>query len=283
MSIAQALREGAQVLAAAGIADAPRDVRRLMAHALGVDAGRITLLAHDPLPEAAQAAFQAMIARRAAREPVSKITGKRAFYGRDFTVTSDVLDPRPETETLVECSLSARFHRVLDLGTGSGCILITLLAERPDAHGVGLDLSPAALDVARGNARALGVAGRAVFQRSDWCAELSGDRGETRCFDLIVSNPPYIALDELPDLLPEVRDHDPRIALTDEGDGLLAYRRIAADAPHHLCAGGRIAVEIGATQADAVAAIFDRAGLENIAVHPDLDGRDRVVSGRKPA
>jgi release factor glutamine methyltransferase len=279
VSIGQALRDGAQVLSAAGIADAPRDARRLMAHALGVDPGRITLLAHDPMPDPAQAAFQAMIARRGAREPVSKITGKRAFYGRDFIVTSDVLDPRPETETLVAWALSAPFRDVLDLGTGSGCILITLLAERPDAHGAGLDLSPAALKVAEQNAQAQGVAGRARFQQSDWCAEMP----ESQSFDLIVSNPPYIALQEMPDLSPEVLGHDPRIALTDEGDGLQAYRAIADQAPGHLRAGGRMAVEIGPTQGVAVSRLFQEAGLENVAIHPDLDSRDRVVTGQKPA
>lgn len=283
MTITKALRAGVQTLAAAGIEDAPRDARRLMAHALGVDAGRITLLAQDPMPDGAGSSFDALIARRAAREPVSKIIGKRAFYGRDFIVTPDVLDPRPETEILVQRALEMPFRRVLDLGTGSGCILITLLAERPEATGIGLDLSQAALNVARRNADLCGVAGRTEWRRSDWFTELSGDRVETECFDLIVSNPPYIALDEMPDLSVEVRSHDPRLALTDEGDGLQAYRRIAADAPAYLCSGGLIAVETGPTQGDAVATLFRAAGLENISIHPDLDGRDRVVSGRKPA
>ena len=282
MTITQALRSGGQTLTAAGIEDAPRDARRLMAHALGVDPGRITLLGQDAITPEGAAAFAALIARRAAHEPVSKIIGQRAFYGRDFSVTPDVLDPRPETETLIALALSAPFDRVLDLGTGSGCILLTLLAERPGVRGVGLDLSSAALKVAGRNAARLGVADRAVLARSDWYAALLGDQGENRLFDLIVSNPPYIALTEMPQLSPEVRDHDPRMALTDEGDGLDAYRAIAAGAGAHLAPGGRILVEIGPAQGISVSGIFRAAGLENIHVHPDLDHRDRVVSARNP-
>ncbi|MHC0052691.1 peptide chain release factor N(5)-glutamine methyltransferase [Actibacterium sp. D379-3] len=269
----QALIAAVARLRAAGIADAPRDARRLLAHAMGVAADRLTLVLPDPLTPQAETAFEAAIARRAAREPVSHITGRRVFFGRDFHVGPAVLDPRPETETLIELALAAPFSRVLDLGTGSGCILLTLLAERPGATGLGVDLSPAALAVARGNAARLGLVG--AFALSDWFSAVTGR------FDLIVSNPPYIAADEMAALSPEL-GHEPEMALTPGGDGLDAYRAIAAGAPAHLAPGGRLLVEIGPTQAHAVSALFARAGLENISTHPDLDGRDRVVAATWP-
>jgi release factor glutamine methyltransferase len=217
------------------------------------------------------------VARRADRVPVSQIVGRRAFWTSEFVVTPDVLDPRPETEVLVEQALSEPFSNVLDLGTGSGCILISLLQERPLAKGVGTDISEKAVLVAGENAARLGVADRLVLPVSDWFADVGGR------FDLIVSNPPYIAVGEMAGLQPEVRDHEPRMALTDEGDGLGAYRAIAAGAPDHLVPGGRLLVEIGATQAVAVCGFFRSAGLEDILVHADLDGRVRVVSARKSA
>lgn len=267
------LRDAVQRLVAAGVPDAPRDARRLLAHALGVDATRLTLALHDPVEPAALARFDTAITRRVAREPVSHIIGKRMFFGREFTVTRDVLDPRPETETLVLAALDAPFSRVLDFGLGSGCILLTLLLECKDAIGVGVDISPAACDVARDNARALGV--DASIVQSNWGARITGR------FDLIVSNPPYIAADEMPDLSPELR-HEPQSALTDGADGLTAYRAILADVPRLITPGGRVLVEIGYAQGPAVAALFRAAGLQNVQILPDLDGRDRVVSGIFP-
>ena len=190
-------------------------------------------------------------------------------------MTPDVLDPRPETETLVDLALGSHFAHVLDLGTGSGAIIVTLLAERPAATGVGTDLSETGILVAGENAARHGVDDRLILPVSDWWEDVGGT------YDLIVSNPPYVAADELPSLAPEVRDWEPRLALTDEADGLSAYRTIAASAPDHLTAGGRLLVEIGYGQAEAVSGIFAAAGLENIAVHTDLDGRDRVVSARR--
>jgi len=274
-SVQAAVAQGSARLAAAGVPDAVRDARWLMAHALGVDPGRLVLLAGDPLPPGVAARFDAMLSARAARQPVAQITGTRAFWGRAFTVTPDVLDPRPETETLVALALAEPFARVLDLGTGSGCIAITLLAERPNARGVGADLSVPALAVAGANAARHGVADRLILTPSDWFADLGGTYG------LIVANPPYIAADEMADLQPEVRDWEPWQALTDGADGLTAYRAIVAAAPAHLSMRGRLIVEIGATQGPAVAALFTTAGLQEVAVHPDLAGRDRVVSGRR--
>ena len=221
--------------------------------------------------------FRALIARRAAREPMSHLTRRRDFYEHRFEVSADVLDPRPDTETLVIAALEKPFERVLDLGTGSGCILLSILAARKNAVGFGTDLSEAALKVARRNFERLELAveDRAGFLRSDWYQDVEG------VFDLIVSNPPYIAADEMLGLSPEL-SFEPRMALTDEGDGLSCYRIIAEGAPEHLNAGGWMMVEIGPTQAVDVVAMFEAAGLENVAIQHDLDGRDRVIVGQKP-
>ncbi|MGB8621991.1 MAG: peptide chain release factor N(5)-glutamine methyltransferase, partial [Paracoccaceae bacterium] len=237
---------------------------------------RLTLVLPEPLAPDAQARFDSMIARRTGREPVSHITGTRAFYGRDFRVTAAVLDPRPDTETLIDHVLAGCFSSVLDLGTGSGCILLTLLAERPGATGLGVDLSDAALCVARENAARLGVT-TAEFIGSDWFDAVKGR------FDLIVANPPYIAAAEMSDLAPEVRDWEPRMALCPGDDGLSAYRSILSGATAHLAPGGRVLVEIGASQGQAVAGLFRQAGLDNIAVHADLGGKDRVVEAQASA
>jgi release factor glutamine methyltransferase len=272
---AGALRAAIRRLAEAGVDDPARDARRLLGHATGLDPVALAARLGDPLGPEARAAFEAAVAARARRQPVSQITGRRAFWGRDFRVTPDVLDPRPETETLVALALAEPFGTVLDLGTGSGCLIVSLLAERPAATGTGSDISEAALEVARGNALALGVADRARFLRADWFAGIAGR------FDLIVSNPPYIALDEMPGLAPEVRLWEPPGALTDGSDGLSAYRAIAAGAAAHLAPGGRLIVETGATQAWQVAGIFREAGLADVAVHPDMDGRERAVAARR--
>ncbi len=210
------------------------------------------------------------------RQPVSQIVGSRNFWGREFLVTPHVLDPRPETEILIAAALEEPFQTLADLGTGSGCILVTLLAERGGTRGLGLDLSPEALTIARQNAEAHGVADRAEFRSSDWFSAL-GER-----VDLIVSNPPYIALSEMPGLEPEVRDWEPRLALTDEGDGLGAYRAILAGAAPRLAPGGRLIVEIGPTQAEAVTAIGKAHGMAAPEVRRDLDGRARVCLFRVP-
>ena len=269
----EALRATIPGLQAVGIEDAPRDARLLLAHAMGIAADRLTLHLSDPLPPEAAARFEAAIGERLRRRPVSQIIGQRLFWGRSFRVTADTLDPRPETETLIALALEEPFSRVLDLGTGTGAILLSLLADRPGATGLAVDLSPAALDVARGNAVALGLSDRAGFRLSDWFVAVEGR------FDLIVSNPPYIAAAEMEGLSPEVRDWEPQMALTPGGDGLDAYRAITAGAPAHLEPGGRLMVEIGPTQGEAVAELFRGAGLADVAILPDLDGRPRVVAG----
>lgn len=274
------LARGTQALTAADIPDPGRDARRLLAHVLKVPAGRLTLFLPEPVDPKLEAIFNVLIERRCERVPVSHLTGRRLFYGREFLVTPEVLDPRPETETLIEVALSEPFGSVLDLGTGSGCILLTLLAEREGAIGVGTDLSQAALNVAFWNRNALRVEGRSQLLAGDWYAALEGVDEE---FDLIVSNPPYIAAEEMAGLAPEVRDHEPRLALTDEGDGLSAYSTIVRRARDWLVPAGRLAVEIGPTQGSSVRALMQDAGLTQIRVVPDLDGRDRVVLGTNPA
>lgn len=273
---AQAMVAATARLRAAGVDNPARDARLLLAHAARIEAARVTLIAPETLsPEIAEN-YEKLISLRVVRVPVSHLIGARDFYGRRFRVSADVLDPRPETETLIEVALAEPFNRVLDLGTGSGCILITLLAERPDATGLGVDLSEAACLQASANAVALGVERRITVQRSDWFDTVAGQ------FDLIVSNPPYITLAEMSTLSDEVRKYEPRLALTDEGDGLGAYRRIAADARAYLIPGGRLCVETGPTQARQVSALFTAAGLIDLRVLPDLDGRDRVVCARAP-
>lgn len=262
-------------LAAAGIECAAREARRIMAAALQVAPDRVSLMQTDPMPHAAEDRLSALAARRCAREPLAQILGLRAFYRHEFAVTADVLDPRPETEVLVEAALGAPFETVLDLGTGSGCILLSLLAARPAARGLGTDISRAALTVAQANAERLEVGARCTLLRSDW---FSGVEGR---FDLIVSNPPYIAAWEMERLAPELR-YEPRGALTDEGDGLAAYRAIAEGAGAHLRPGGRILLEIGWRQGPAVSEILAAAGFEALRILPDMDGRDRVVSATNP-
>ena len=273
----QVMREAAERLSAAGIDNGQGDAVALMAHAFGRETPRYELmgLLRDPLPPEVAARFAAAIAARLKRQPVSQITGTRAFWKHRFEVTPDTLDPRPETETLVALALEAPFTRLLDLGTGTGVIALSLLAERPAATGVATDLSEAALAVAARNAAALGLADRVRLVRSDWFGAVEG------AFDLIVSNPPYITAAEMADLAPEVRDWEPHLALTPGGDGLSAYRAIAAAAPAHMAPGGRLLVEIGHRQGAAVVDIFRAAGLDAAAVHADIDGRDRVVSARR--
>jgi release factor glutamine methyltransferase len=275
VKVGQLVRRGADVLTRAGVPDPLGDARRLMAHAMNVAPDRLLLLEPEPAPFGAEDLFALHVDARARRQPVSQITGARLFWGRAFIVTPDVLDPRPETETLVAEALAGPVSRVLDLGTGSGCLLVTLLAERGGATGQGLDLSPPALAVARANAERHGVAGRAAFALSDWWEAARGP------FDLVVSNPPYIAAHEMAALDPEVRDWEPRAALTDEGDGLGAYRAILAGAGAHLAPGGRLLVEVGATQAEAVRALGRAAGLLDEGARADLDGRARVCAFRR--
>ena len=277
MILREALKAATAKLAAAGIEGPGRDARILLAHAAGVARDRLTLHLTDQMNDAALARMAGYIARRIAREPVAKIVRTRAFWGRDFKVTADVLDPRPETETLiVEALKGPAPERFLDLGTGSGILAVSLLLQWPEAKALATDISTPALAVAAENAARYGVQDRLTLRQSDWFEAVVGR------FDLIVSNPPYIAADEMAGLSDEVRLYDPSLALTDEADGLTAYRAILAGAGGHLTAQGRILVEIGWQQAAAVKGLFEGAGFSDVRVLADLEGRDRGIVGMLP-
>ena len=251
----------------------------LLAHALGRDRAWLFAHATDPVPAAAAADFRALVARRAAGEPVAYLTGRRGFWTLDLEVTADTLIPRPETELLVELAL-ARIDpdapaRIADLGTGSGAIALAVASERPAAVVVATDVAKATLAVAVRNAQALAV-GNVWFRRGDWCGALGHDR-----FDLIASNPPYIAtgdrhLDE-----GDLR-HEPPRALSSGVDGLDAIRAIAAAAPGHLVPGGWLLLEHGLDQGPAVRALLEQAGFVAVETARDLEDRDRVTLGRLP-
>ena len=274
MTVFEMVANAAQSLRAAGIDSAARDARALVAQALGVAANRIVLLGSDPIDLKAQERLAGYLERRLRHEPVSKITGWRQFWGRDFHISKAVLDPRPETETVIVEALKHPAATVLDLGTGSGILAVTLMAEWPKAQALATDISPAALAVASKNAARYDIGDRLSFAQSNW---FEGVQGE---FDLIVANPPYIAMEEMAGLDRDVRDFDPHIALTPGGDGLDPYRLIAAAVGRHLSPDGRLIVEIGHQQAADVLQIFQDAGLSSLCCHPDLAGRDRVISAR---
>ena len=254
--------------------DVMRDLRILAAHVLQVDASRMTLHMHDEVTEKQREHFNVLVAERMSNMPISKIIQKRLFWGREFGVDLNVLDPRGDTETLIAACLKlGPQDKILDLGTGSGSIGLTLAAEWPRGDVMCTDISDEALDVARLNMKSFGVAGCVRLLRSDWFGAVEGR------FDLIVSNPPYIALEEWDALDFEVRGFDPRVALTDEADGLSCYRVIVAQAGDYLEMGGHLMVEIGHNQGRAVQDLFDAAGFTQITCLPDMAGRDRVVSG----
>jgi len=276
MNAQSVLRSAIQTLKQAGVAEPARDARLLLAHCLGIEASRLTLHLDDDIDTATTDRFKTLVQRRADRQPISQILEVRQFYGRTFKVTQDVLDPRPESETLVEQALSVEFETIVDVGTGSGCLLLSLLAERAQATGIGVDISKAALSVAKENAALLGVAARARFLTSDWLTAF------TSSTDLIVSNPPYIDEAEWATLEPEPREWEPKVALTPGPDGIEPYRILAAQAGGVLNKHGWLMVEIGWQQGAAVQEIFERSGWQNVEVVQDLGGCDRVVRGQKP-
>lgn len=267
-----ALQRATALLNMAGIDGAERDARILLAFALGVDRVQLGLRLDEPLPNSAARQFDQIIAMRGHHKPVSHITGKRDFWAHEFLVTDDVLDPRPDTETLVALALEQPFERLLDMGTGSGIIALSLLAERPSARGIASDICDKALDVARRNAVRLRLSDRVQFITSNWFEQVQGR------FDLIISNPPYISEAEMANLAPDVANWEPHLALTPGGDGLEAYRRIAQDLPDYLTRDGRAIFEIGFRQAGAVKKIFTNAGFEKVQIYQDLSGHDRIVA-----
>jgi release factor glutamine methyltransferase len=276
MILRQVLLEGAKALREAGIEGPERDARLLLAEVIGMPVARMSLEPDLKVSAAQTKEFHGYLARRSAREPVSKILGRRNFWGRDFEITPDVLDPRPETESLIDlCLKGATPDKILDLGCGSGAIAVTLLAEFPSAQATASDVSQACLDVTRRNAETLGVSDRLTDIKSNWFNEIEG------IFDLIVSNPPYISEPEMATLSLDVLNHDPHLALTPGGDGLAPYEVLAQGALDHLTSGGRILVEIGYRQGADVTRIFNEAGLADVTCHKDLNGHDRVISALK--
>jgi release factor glutamine methyltransferase len=276
-SFQAALTHAGQRLSGAGIEEFRREARILLAFVVGLDPLQVSMRLEEVLNAEQSAKLEAALRSRVARVPMSHILGYRDFYEHRFIVTPDVLDPRPETEELVARALSAPFENVLDLGTGSGCIILSLLAENSSARGLAVDQSAQALEVARRNAENLRLTDRLRFCRSDWCQELSAEQ-----FDLIVSNPPYIHPAALKGLSPEVH-HEPISALTDNIDGLSHYATIAHQAHGFLAPQGRLLFEIGYDQGAAVAEILRKEGYGDITIFEDLDHRPRVVSCRARA
>jgi release factor glutamine methyltransferase len=274
-TIRDEIARGAARLREAGVADERLTASLLLARALGVD--RVHLVAHPERELTAReaVAYARALERRAAREPFQHITGVQEFYGLAFEVTPEVLIPRPETELLVETAerLWRGGGRVLDVGTGSGCLAVTLALRLPGATVTATDLSAAALAVARRNAVRHGA--RVDFARADLTAALSGP------FELLVSNPPYIPDADVEALEPEVRDHEPRLALAGGTDGLDAYRRLFADAPRVLAPDGRLVCELGIGQAAALGALARASGLEVVEVLADLQGIPRTLVAKQ--
>jgi release factor glutamine methyltransferase len=269
-------------LEAAGIAESRLEARLLLADAAGWALEKIIAERDAALESGVVARVERLAARRQAREPMSHILGWREFWSLRFLVTPDVLTPRPDSETLVEAVLSAlpdraARMRVLDLGVGSGCLLMALLHELPQATGVGVDRSARALDVARRNAQALDMAGRVDLRPGDW------GEGIEETFDVVVSNPPYVPSDDIETLDPEVSEHEPWLALDGGADGLDCYRRLAGELGYLVRPGGVVALEVGRGQAPMVARLVASAGFRAITIHEDLSGTPRVVLARRPS
>ncbi|MGD1878809.1 MAG: peptide chain release factor N(5)-glutamine methyltransferase [Kiloniellaceae bacterium] len=292
MTLAEAGTAATARLAAAGIEEPRRDARLLVCRLLG--GGPELLLAHPdkPLSPAEDARVAAAVARRAAREPVSRILGEREFWSLSFALNAATLDPRPDSETLVEAVLAeagarddlAAPLRLLDLGTGTGCLLLALLSELPAARGTGIDISAQAVAQAAANAAALGLAARAHFLEHSWDAGLEGRDAEpwgAGSWDIIVSNPPYIVSAEIAGLAPEVAAYDPAAALDGGADGLDAYRALIPAAAAVLKPGGLLALEIGLGQGAAVEALLRAAGLQPLRRAADLAGTDRCLLAAK--
>lgn len=272
----EAVSAVARRLAAGGIAESRREARLLVALALDVEPGVVLGYPERPLDAATQARLAALTARRAAREPYSRLAGRRQFWSLDLAISPDTLDPRPDSETLVEAALAllpdrAARLRILDFGTGSGCLLLALLSELPNAVGVGIDILPGAAKTARRNAAVLGFADRALFVVGDWGETIFGRA------DVIVANPPYIPRAEIDALAPEVARYEPRLALDGGTDGLAAYRELAPVTRRLLAADGIALFEVGAGQHEAVARLLGDSGLALQSVKYDLSGVARCV------
>jgi release factor glutamine methyltransferase len=287
-TLRDALAAATATLRHAGIEDAGNDARRLLAATLGFSGAQVLASPETPLSAGQADIFARFLGRRARREPVSRILGEREFYGRTFKLSPATLDPRPDSETLIEVALAfideaglrAAPLRILDVGTGTGCLLTTLLCELPNATGLGTDISEAALQAASDNARRLGVADRAAWRVADALGGIDGP------FDILVCNPPYIRTSVIADLDPEVRDFDPRAALDGGSDGLEFYRRMAPRLAA-LVPSGWVLFEVGYDQAAAVADLLasatDGRNSPRLSLHRDVAGMTRCVAYRSRA
>jgi len=283
VTVLEVIQRSTEFLQRHGV-DSPRlQIELLLAHVLKLPRLQLYLNHERVLAETELAALRALVQRRARREPLQHLVGNTAFLGLEIAVGPDALIPRPETETLVELAAAALAKvtapAVLDFGTGTGCIALALAVQCPSASVHALDISPAALALARRNAEAHKLGGRVLLHLGDGFAALP----PAARFDLIVSNPPYIPAAEIATLQPEVRDFDPRLALDGGADGLAFHRRLAREAPARLKPGGGFFAEFGDGQAEAIQSLFAEAGWDQIAVHPDLTGRLRVVTAWRTA
>jgi release factor glutamine methyltransferase len=263
---------------ATGLDTPELDARLLVEAAMGMTHADLLTKADQKITTAQENALEAMTLRRLQREPVSRILGMRSFWKADFKISPATLDPRADSETLIEAVLTHVDKesplRILDLGTGTGCLLLSLLQELPQATGTGIDISAEAIGIAQQNAEALGLSNRSNFMTKNW-KEMTA-----KPFDIVISNPPYIPLPEIAGLAPEVREYDPLSALSGGADGLDCYRDIAALLPRLLAPGGMVFFEIGATQAASVKRIVGKAGLSMLQTLTDLAGQDRVLVAR---
>lgn len=276
-TLQNAVSEAARILSDAGVPGARRDSSLLLADTLQTDTSILYLEPDRVLDEFQYAAFSRAVSRRASREPISHILGHREFWSLDFLVGPDVLDPRPDSETLIEAVLAAqksgiKINSILDLGVGSGCLLLSLLSELPKAKGIGIDQSSAAIKLAKQNADRLMLSDRVRFEQGNWCD------GVNTSFDLVISNPPYIPSGDIKGLQPEVRDYEPHAALIGGIDGLDCYREILSTVRPCLNENSMIIFEIGIGQADSVTELIENAGFSQILRHKDLSSVERCVS-----
>jgi release factor glutamine methyltransferase len=267
---------GRERLKEVGISNSARESKKLLAFVTNHEYSALNWMQEFKISKEIKFKFIDLIEKRVSGAPISKIIGKRLFFNSEFFVNENVLDPRPETEVLISVALEKNFSTVLDLGTGTGCIVISLLKERPDVIGVSVDISKECLNVAKINAETNGVLDRVKFIHSDWFSNV------TSRFDLIVSNPPYIGLSELNDLSREVKNFDPKVALFGGRDGLNCYEAIFNDVSRFLNPGGRLITEVGYAQSSIVKKFFLNSGFIDIKVTKDLDLNNRVVSGYLP-
>ncbi|MEH6545704.1 MAG: peptide chain release factor N(5)-glutamine methyltransferase [Sneathiella sp.] len=276
-TLQKAVSEAALILSEAGIDGARRDASLLLANILDADTSIFHLEPERVLTDAHYVMFQHAVERRASREPISHILGHREFWSLDFLVGPQVLDPRPDSETLIETALSAQksgqeITSILDLGTGSGCLLLSLLSEVETARGLGVDQSLAAIEIAEQNAKRLSLDDRATFLQGNWCDGLEDK------FDLVISNPPYIPIDDIENLQPEVKNFEPLAALVGGADGFDCYREIISAVKPIMKPYGMIIFEVGAGQAQEVSELLKKADFSKVSRHKDLASIERCVS-----